>query len=267
MDKASVIGLLIGVFCIGTVLYEVSEGHLMAFYSLEGILTVGGGSISVLFMAMPLEKLKDVGGYLRQFFLHKSRNAVEVVELITKMANTARRDGILALDAHIAEVETDDPFLASGLRMAVDGTDPECIESTLRFEIMAMQERHKAGKKLFDLLKLYSPGWALVGTLIGQIGMFANLEGAEVGKLGKMLAIAVCATMYGCVVANALAGPIGDKLALRSSEEIQNREMVLQGILSIQAGDNPRITLEKLTAFIAFGSRGALKRLDTGAAG
>jgi chemotaxis protein MotA len=126
-------------------------------------------------------------------------------------------------------------------------------------EILAMQDRHKAGKKFFDLLKLYGPGWGLVATLIGQIGMFSNL-GGSVETMGNMLALAVTATMYGTVLANAIAGPIGDKLALRSSEEILNREMILQGILSIQAGDNPRVTLDRMVAFIPQASRGKLKQ-------
>jgi len=250
MDIASLIGLLLGIGSLGFVFYEVSHGHLMMFYSLEGVLMVGVGSISVLFMAMPLDKLAKAGGYIKRFMFHKGISQVQVVKLVSELAEQARKEGILSLESQMDRVTKIDPFMASGLRMTIDGADPAVIESTLRIEIMAMQERHKAGKKFFDLIKLYGPGWALAGTLIGQVGMFGNLEGAEIGKLGKMLAIAVCATLYGTIVANAVAGPIGDKLAFRSSEELQAREMVLQGIISIQSGDNPRITVEKMAAFI-----------------
>ncbi len=259
MDIASIIGMIIGVFCMGMVLFEVSHGHLAMFYSLEGVLMVGGGSVSVLFMALPLDKIKSIGSYLKCFMFHKGRSHQDTVKLMADLAEKARRDGILALEARMGDIEKEDSFLATGLRMTIDGMDPESIEATLRMELLAMKERHKAGKKLFDLIKLYGPGWALVGTLVGQIGMFGNLEGADVGKLGKMLAIAVCATMYGCIVANAIAGPIGDKLALRSSEEIMSREMILQGILSIQAGDNPRLTMDKMIAFIPNSGRSGLK--------
>src|SRR5262249_6641796 len=143
----------------------------------------------------------------------------------------ARREGILSLESDVQKI--DDPFLASGLKMAIDGGAPDAIEQTLRMEVLAMQERHKAGKKFFDLIVLYGPGYGLVGTLVGQVGLFGNLANADIGKLGHMLAVAVCATMYGAVVANAVAGPIGTKLALRSGEEILNKEMILQGILSI----------------------------------
>lgn len=250
MDIASLIGLLIGMLSLGYVFWEVSHGHLMMFYSLEGVLMVGVGTISVLFMAMPMDKLLKVGGFVKRFMFHKAVSQVQVVQLIGELAEQARKEGILSLESQMKRVAEIDPFMASGLRMTIDGADPMVIESTLRIEIMSMQERHKAGKKFFDLIKLYGPGWALAGTLIGQVGMFGNLEGADVGKLGHMLAIAVCATMYGTILANAIAGPIGDKLALRSADEILGREMVLQGVISIQAGDNPRVTLEKMTAFI-----------------
>lgn len=259
MDKASTIGLLIGLTCLGIVFYEASHGHLAMFYSQEGVLMVFGGSASVVFMAMPLAKLKCVGGWIKTFMFQKGRSAVEVVQLMTELSEKARRDGILALESDVAKIKETDPFLVKGLRMAIDGMDPAAIESTLRIEILAMQERHKAGKKFFDLVKLYGPGWGLVGTLVGQIGMFGNLEGGSIGALGKSLAIAVCATMYGTVLANAICGPIGDKLAIRSAEEILNREMVLQGVMSLQAGDNPRLTLEKMTAFIPMASREKLK--------
>ena len=173
------------------------------------------------------------------------------------MAEKARRDGILSLEAEIAKIN--DPFMAAGLKMAVDGSSPEIIEQTLRMELLAMGERHKAGKKFFDLIKVYGPGYGLVGTLVGQVGMFGQLASADIGKLGGALAVAVVATLYGAIVANAIAGPIGDKLGARSSEEILSREMMLQGILSIQAGDNPRATMDKMVAFVPQSHRAKLK--------
>jgi chemotaxis protein MotA len=222
------------------------------------MIAVFGGTISVIFIAMPMEKIKCVPGYVRRFLFQKGGSPVQVVQTIASLGEKARRDGILALEPEIEALQESNSFLASGLRMAVDGVEPAGIEATLRMEIMAMQDRHKAGKKFFDLIKLYAPGWGLVATLIGQIGMFGNL-GGDITILGHMLAVAVVATMYGTVLANAVAGPIGDKLALRSSEEILAREMMLQGILSIQAGDNPRVTLDRMMAFIPNASRAALK--------
>jgi len=176
---------------------------------------------------------------------------------MSAMSEKARRDGILSLESDISKIN--DQFLAAGLKMAVDGNAPENIESTLRMELLAMGERHKAGKKFFDLIKLYGPGYGLVGTLVGQVGMFGQLGSGSIEALGHSLAVAVVATMYGAIIANAIAGPIGDKLSLRSGEEMLNREMMLQGILSIQAGDNPRATMDRMIAFIPYASRSKLK--------
>ncbi|MBL8764840.1 MAG: MotA/TolQ/ExbB proton channel family protein [Phycisphaerae bacterium] len=256
MDKSSLIGMIIGVVCLGIVFYEVSHGHFAMFISTEGFLMVGGGSVSVVFIAMPMEKIKKVPGYVRRFLFNKSKETTEVVALMNTLSEKARREGILSLEADIQKIN--DPFLASGLKMAIDGAAPDIIEQTLRMEVMAMQERHKAGKKFFDLIKVYGPGWGLVGTLVGQVGLFGKLGGA-IDEMGHALAVAVVATMYGAVIANAVAGPIGDKLALRSGDEILGREMMLQGILSIQAGDNPRVTLDKMLAFVPQTDRKKLK--------
>ncbi len=257
MDKASLIGILIGVTALGIVFTEVSHGNYGMFFSMEGVLMVGCGSVSVVFMVMPMDRLKQVPAFIRRFMFNKMMSFREVIILMNKLSEKARRDGILSLEAEMAQVK--EPFLTQGLKMAIDGVDPQNIEGVLRLEVMAMQERHKSGKKFFDLIKVYGPGYGLVGTLVGQIGLFGNLATAEIGELGHMLAIAVVATMYGAIIANAVAGPIGDKLGLRSSEEILVKEMMLQGILSIQNGDNPRTTLDKMMAFIPQSGRAALK--------
>lgn len=247
MDKASLFGTLLGVAACFYVGWRASEGNWAIFYSEKGMVMVFGGTISVALMAMPGDKLKCIPGYVRRFMFHKSKSTGEVIKTVVALSEKGRRDGVLSLESEIARL--DDKFLAQGLKMLVDGTDPDAIETNLRMEILAMQERHKAGKKFFDLIKLYAPGYGLVATLIGQIGMFGHL-GGEVEIMGHMLAVAVVATMYGTILANAVAGPIGDKLALRSGEEIVNREMMLQGILSIGAGDNPRLTMERMLAFL-----------------
>ncbi|HRJ49343.1 MAG: MotA/TolQ/ExbB proton channel family protein [Phycisphaeraceae bacterium] len=258
MDKSSVIGSILGLVCCTLVGFMASGGNWGMFWSEKGVIMVFGGSISVIFMAMPMEKIKCIPGYVKRFFLDKGVKPTAVIAVMNELSEKARRDGILALEAEVARIE--DKFLASGMKMAIDGVDPTAIETTLRMEVMAMQDRHKAGKKFFDLIKLYAPGYGLVATLIGQVGMFGGLASADIGHLGHMLAVAVVATMYGTVLANAVAGPIGDKLSLRSSEEILGREMMLQGILSIQAGDNPRITLDKMLAFIPGPARGRFRQ-------
>lgn len=256
MDKASVIGFVLALGILALVCFKASHGNLAMFYSDKGLYMVLGGCIAVVFMGMPMDKLKRVPGYVRSFMFAKGMSAVEVIQLMNKLSEKARRDGILSLEAEVANVK--EPFLVQGLKMAIDGVDPDNIESVLRLELAAMQDRHKAGKKFFDLIKVYAPGWGLVATLIGQVGMFAFL-GGSIEIMGHMLAVAVVATMYGALMANCIAGPIGDKLAMRSAEEMLNKEMMLQGILSIQNGDNPRTTMDKVMAFLPATNRATLK--------
>lgn len=257
MDKASVIGTVLGVLCLTVVGYMASKGDWMMFYSDKGFIMVFGGTVSVIFMAMPMSKIKQIGGYCKKFFFYQSQSPTEVVKLMGELGEKARRDGILSLESEVEKLN--DEFLKSGLKMAIDGVDPDNIEMTMRMEVMAMQDRHAAGKKFFDLIKVFGPGWGLAATLVGQIGMFANL-GGSIEIMGKMLAVSVVATMYATIIANAVAGPMGDKLALRSAEEILCREMVLQGLLSIQAGDNPRVTLDRMVAFIPQSGRSGLQQ-------
>lgn len=257
MDKASLIGSILGVICCAVVGYMASKGNWSMFWSDKGMIMVLGGTVSVIFMALPMDRIRQVPGYIRSFMFDKGTRPTEVIALMGKLAERSRRDGILALESEMAGIRI--PFLQQSLKMAVDGVDPGNIESTCRLEILAMQDRHKAGKKFFDLIKLYAPGYGLVATLIGQVGMFGGLATADIGQLGKMLAIAVVATMYGTILANAVAGPMGDKLSLRSSEEILSCEMILQGVLSIQSGDNPRVTEEKMLAFIPNAARVRLR--------
>lgn len=256
MDISSLIGIIIGCASLFMLAYEASHGDFMMFFSMEGVFAVFGGSISVVFMAMPLRSVLGAMGYTKRFLFHRAPDPVEVIKTIVSFSEKARRDGILALEGDVKNAK--DPFLGAALRMAIDGIDASSIEATMRLEILAMQERHKAGKKFFDLIKVYGPGWGLVATLLGQVGMFANM-GGSVADMGKMLALAVTATMYGTLLANGVAGPMGDKLGLRSSEEILARELILQGVLSLQAGDNPRVTMDRLTAFIPNAQRVKLK--------
>jgi chemotaxis protein MotA len=256
MDKASVLGSLMMTGVVMLVCYQATHGDLMSLWSSKGFYMVILGSIAAVMMSMPFDRIKMIPGYVKKFMFHKAPPALETIKLMAGLADKARKDGILALESEVTRMN--DPFLASGLKMAVDGVDPDTIETTLRLEIMAMQDRHKSGKKFFDLLKTYGPGLGLVATLMGQIGMFKSL-GGDIATMGYMLAVAVVATMYGTVLANCVAGPIGDKLAYRSGEEILRREMMMQGILSIQAGENPRATLDKMASFVPAVAREQLK--------
>ena len=145
------------------------------------------------------------------------------------------------------------------MQLAIDGTDPEIIDQTLRIEIDALTQRHKQGKKFFELMGKYGPGFGLTATLIGQVAMFKNL-GGDSSSIGKALAVALLGTLYGCILCNVICGPIADKLTIRSAEEQFVREMTLVGIMSIQSGDNPHVVEMKLESFLSERQKRSLEK-------
>jgi chemotaxis protein MotA len=248
MDIASLIGTVFAVGAIGWAMYEGTEGHMEAFFSMEGFVLVLGGSFAAVCLSMPLRSVLNVAGYLKNWAFTKELPLHTIITQIVGYAELARREGVLALEKEVQKQA--DPFFKKGLQLAVDGMDGETIEKTLEIQIGALAERHKQGKKFFELMGKYGPGFGLTATLIGQIAMFRNL-GGDSAAIGKALAVALIGTLYGCFLCNVICGPIADKLTLRSAEEQFAKQMIIVGIKSIQAGDNPRIVEMKLHAFLS----------------
>jgi len=248
MDIATIIGILFSAGAIIWAMYEGTHGHLSAFYSTEGFVLVLGGSIAAVMLSMPLRAILNVSGYLKNWLFNKELPIHEIIVQIVSYAELARREGVLALEKEVQKQT--DPFFKKGLQLAVDGMDGDTIEKTLQIQISALAERHKSGKKFFELMGKYGPGFGLTATLIGQVAMFRNL-GGDSAAIGKALAVAPLGTLYGCFICNVICGPIADKLSLRSSEEQFVKEMIMVGIKSIQAGDNPRIVEMKLHSFLS----------------
>ncbi len=257
MDIASLIGIIVAGGGLVWAMYESTHGNMMAFYSSEGIVVVLLGSFAAGMMAMPMETVKNCFGILKKWLLFKEMPMGELVGQLVSYAEVARRDGMLALEDSIKQLE--DPFLKKGLQLAIDGTDPEVIEETLRIEVEALAERHKNGKRFFEMVGAFGPGFGLTATLIGQIAMFQNLDG-DIAAIGKSLSMALCATLYGAIICNAFCGPIANKLGVRSEEEQMLREMILVGIMSIQAGDNPNVVEMKLHSFLSDRQRRAMEK-------
>jgi len=247
-------------------MYEGTHGRLGAFYSTEGFVLVVGGSMACAAMSMPMHALKQLPQYLKKYLFHKTQEPQELITQIVQFAEIARRDGVLALENSVKT--TEDPFLKKGLQLAIDGADPHIIEQVLSIEIGAIEERHHHGRKMFELMGKYGPALGLTATLVGQVVMFMNMSGPAPGasegghgggggggdqsaKIAAALSIALLGTLYGTLWANVICGPVCDKLAVRSKEELFNKQIIVQGILSIQAGDNPRIVESKLLSFLS----------------
>lgn len=257
MDLATVIGFVLAWGAVIFSMYHASEGALGAYFKPPEMLLVFGGAIGAAMLSMPLHTITGAVGYLKKWLFNKDAHIEHLIKEMVQYAETARRDGVLALESVAREAP--DAFLRRGLQLTIDGTDPEIIERILRIEIDAMVERHKHGKHLFGTLAKFGPGFGLMATLIAQVAMFRNLAG-DAGVIGQALAIALTGTLYGCMLQNLVAGPISEKLALRSQEEAFAKEIILQGVLSIQAGNNPRVVEMQLLSFLSSKQQAAMPK-------
>lgn len=242
MDKASVGGVIMGSGLLLLAVAIAPGASFTAFIDMPSAAVVIGGAISACAIAFPLRMLLRLPKVVRKLFSPKEQKLASVIDDLVVFAEIARRDGILALEEKTDEIE--DPFMLIGIQMAVDGTDAEVIEAILRSEIDAVAKRHKSAKSVLDTLGRYAPAFGMIGTLMGLIIMLGNMDDPE--AIGPGMAVALITTLYGAILANLFCLPFADKLAFYSKQELQIREVILRGILSIQDGDNPRMLEEKL---------------------
>lgn len=244
MDIATITGTILGIALV--VISILLEGSLLTFWSLSSVMIVLGGVIAATLINYPLHEVISVMKVVKIAFKGNSERPIQLIEKMVAMAQRARREGLLALDNEIEEIE--DEFLKKGIQLIVDGTDPELVRNILETEIEMMEDRHKIGYGIFDAMGASAPAFGMLGTLIGLILMLKQIDDPD--TLGPGMALALITTFYGSVLANLIFLPIAGKLKLRSREESLNKEIVIEGILSIQAGENPRIVAEKMKAFL-----------------
>ncbi len=249
MDIATVAGLGAGVFFI--LLSIITVGDIMLFVSPGSVIITVGGAVAATVIGFPLKTTLGIVGVFQKALFAKEESPNDIIATLVKFAERARREGILALEKQMEDV--DDPFLKNGIQLAVDGTEPDLLREIMETEISYLESRHARGQSYFETLGSMGPAWGMIGTLIGLILMLANLDDPD--ALGPGMAVALITTFYGSVLANLMFIPIQNKLKIRSSGEILVRELMVQGILSIQSGDNPRIVEQKLNSFIAPGDR------------
>ncbi len=245
MDLATLAGMGLGV---GMILFSIlGTGVSMTNYVDVGSLAmVLGGSLAALTVGSPLSRLMKIGSYFKIVLNVNNFEVEKIITTLVRFSEKARRDGLLALEDDLEEVE--DEFMKKGIQFVVDGTDPEIISTMLYADLNQQQERHADGIKLFDDWGSLSPAFGMIGTLVGLIGMLANLDDPD--SIGSGMALALITTMYGSIFANLFFIPIRNKLQDRDKEETLVKEILIEGILSIQSGDNPRILESKLVAFL-----------------
>lgn len=247
MDLATLIGYLLAWGSLAYGAHHATHGDLGAYIKPGEIILVGGCALGATLASMPLHAILGALKAGKKMVLNKHEHLEHMIKEIVNYAETARRDGVLALET--AAREAHDPFLRRGLQLTIDGTDPEMIERIMRIEIDAMLERHKHGKHFWASLAKFGPGCGLVACLTAQVAMFKNLAG-DPAVIGAALAVALTGTLYGALLQNMIAGPIAEKLGLLSKEEGFTKEIILQGVLSIQAGNNPRVVEMQLLSFL-----------------
>jgi chemotaxis protein MotA len=245
MDIASVVGLVVGVaVMVLTVL--LAGAPFSTFFNAPSIMVVVGGAIGAVLLSFPLKNFLGLARVLKNVFLNKPRETSELIEQLVSLAETARRDGLLALEGRLEEIS--DPFIVLGIQMAVDGTRAEVIEDIMRTEMDAVSARHQSGKKILDQLGRFAPAFGMIGTLMGLIIMLGQLD--DPSSLGPAMAVALITTLYGAVVANVFCLPCAEKLNFISRQELQAMEIIVRGIMAIQSGENPRVIQQKLTTFV-----------------
>jgi chemotaxis protein MotA len=249
MDLATVGGLLFaGTLTIVAILMG---SPLKTFYDLPSILMVVLGSFGIMAVCFPMGSMKDIPKVVKKGFLHKSKPPDQILQLMREMSSRARREGVLVLEDMASD--QDDDFLKKGIQMVVDGHDPSAIEEVLYNEIDNMASRHKDGADLMDQMGTYAPAMGMIGTLVGLVQMLQSLD--DPASIGPAMAVALLTTFYGAIMANMFALPLAHKLKMRSAEEIAQKTLVVQGLLSILAGESPRFLVDRLNAQLPPGER------------
>lgn len=246
MDITTILGLVLGTaFLVGAFVLE--GGHVSSLFQITAFMIVFGGTAGAIMVSTPMEQLKELPKILRHAFSHKRREPLEVIDELVSLATIARREGILALEEKIETYEDD--FFKNGVRLVVDGVDPELVRSIMETELSFIEDRHSRGAAIFEQAGGFSPTMGIIGTVMGLVHVLGNLEDAS--KLGPSIAVAFIATLYGVASANVAFLPLANKLKVRSKQEVLVRELMIEGILSIQAGENPNILGQKLKVFLA----------------
>jgi chemotaxis protein MotA len=248
MDLGIPVGLAVGLGAIVASIL-VDGGRLGAFVNLSAFLIIGGGTLGAAMVSTTVRDVLRIPQLVRKaLWGWVGTSSGALITTLVQAAHVARRDGILALE-RLGEDPGTDPFLARGIRLIVDGADDTSVREILAAEIAAMQRRHQHGIALFEAMGGFAPTMGIIGTVLGLVHVLAKLGETATDGLGQGIAVAFIATLYGIFSANVLFLPLAGNLRGKSDEEAFRRQMVMEGILAIQAGHNPRVLEQRLLAF------------------
>ena len=253
MDLATVIGLALA---MGLLFFSMLSGgtSIVLFVDVPSLFMVAGGTIGVTLVNFPMKEAKLIVPVAMRSVLFSLPTSEEMIERIISYANLARKEGLLALENKLQEV--DDRFFAKGVQLVIDGFAADTVRDILELDADWERQRHANGKKMFEQMGSFAPAFGMIGTLVGLVKMLANLS--DPSMIGAGMAVALLTTLYGAVFANIFFLPISGKLGQRANEEAALRELMIEGIVAIQSGEKPQLIKEKLKGFLAPAAREAV---------
>lgn len=244
MDIATILGVIsaFGLVCIAIIM----GGGIQLFINIPALMIVVGGTLGATMINYPLRDVFGVFNVVKKALFARNISVTDLIKRFVVFAQKSRKEGILALENEIKEVN--DEFLKKGVQLAIDGLEPQEISDILETEVEFVRSRHQLGAEIFSTMGTFSPALGMIGTLIGLVQMLQTMD--DPSRIGPAMAVALLTTFYGSIIANIVCLPISGKLKTRSKEEVLTKEMAIQGIVSLSNGDNPRILEQKLQAFI-----------------
>ncbi len=252
MDISTILGIVLGTVLI---VNGIGFGNLGNFFDLPSVIIVIGGTLAGLIACYPLSAFKEIPKHVRIIANGKKYDPDACIEKMVELAQVARKNGLLSLEEKSNEIE--EPFFKSSIMMIVDVPDSEKIKEILEEELNFLDDRHAKSVALYETGEALAPAFGMIGTLIGLVNMLKNMDmsGGGESTLGQDMSVALITTFYGTVLANMVFAPFSKKLKQRNEEELLYKSIVIEGVLSIQSGDNPKFLREKLQTYLAFSRR------------
>lgn len=260
MDLTTVVGIVSGLLLI--MLGGIGVDKLGNFIDPNSAFIVLGGTLAAVIASFPMSILKETVKHFAVMVQGKKYDTKKLIDTLVEMAQIARKNGLLALEEKAAQL--DDPFFKQGIMMIVDATEPEEVRKLLENELETTAERHESMISVYEKASAFAPGFGMIGTLVGLVNMLMNMDPTAGGSstIGTDMGVALITTFYGCVLAQLVFSPMAKKLSIRNHEEIVYKEIMIEGILAMQAGDNPKFLKEKLVTYLSTKER--LKILGEG---
>ncbi len=249
MDRGTLIGLVLGIFSIlgATVVESGNPAALAALLNVPGFMIVIGGTFGAAITSFPMERMLAFPKFMRVAFREEKSSGPELVDMFVRLSERARREGLLALESDASEIKDD--LIRKGVLLVVDGTDPELVREIMEADVAATSERHEGNYGVLEAMGGFAPTMGIIGTVIGLVNVLGHMEKPD--ELSKSIATAFIATLYGVFTANVLWLPLGQRLKNRNKAEVAKLSLAVEGVLAVQAGDNPRVVREKLEAFLS----------------